>query len=260
METQAILERIQYQKGAILPAVAEEEEIDAPEVAARVMRLDRGRLLVRVDEKADFVALSAPVALEVPTAEALYRLTGLVEKLSAASDGMPILMLRVDEIEMIQRRKQARYEVSYPCRFALVEKYDDPTDILLNPLGSGRVTDISLGGIALETESSLPVGALIKVALRLPDGRTDLVGRLLKEKVIGENGELRTYGIKIDAMDLLSSKRLSRLVLRLERRERRQKAAPASIAANRPAPGTRRSLTPKRRWSRGSYRGEVERG
>ena len=126
----------------------------------------------------------------------------------------------VDDIETIQRRKQSRFEVNFPCRFALIDEDKKNVDVLANPLGSGKVTDISLGGVEFETEMELPTGVLIKLDVRPPNGRLEFVGLLVKDA--GENQGMRTYGVKIDAMDTVSLKNLNRLVLRLERQVRRQ--------------------------------------
>jgi len=246
MEMREILERIQYSKGTLLPQASEDDA--ASEVAAQVMRHERGLLLVRVDEEVEFLAPRAKVELGVPKTEALYRIMGTVETLARASDGMPIVTLTVEDFEVIQRRKQERFEVSFPCRFELAKEGAKPGDVLVNALGSGRITDISLGGFALETEAELPIGATIKVEVRLPDGRTDLLGRILK--ATAGQGEVRQYGVKSDAADTVSLKHLHRLVLRLERERRHKKEASASSLKSRLAASSRRVREYGRRWER----------
>lgn len=253
VQIKAILERIQFRKGAVLPQGIE-DEMEPPEALAQVMRLDpHERLLVRVDEEAPFVRLNAGVVLEVPTAEALYRIAGTADAITPASDGMPIVALAVEHAEVIQRRKDTRYEVNFPCRFALVDAGERPTDVLLHPEGSGRVTDISLGGIAFETESTLPLGAMIKIDVRLPGGRTDLTGQVVK--ALREEFTVREYGVRIDAADTVSMNRLHRLVARLEKEERRRKEMPAALRppADRFGSGLRRVRGMSRRRVRRFY-------
>ena len=231
MQISAIMERIAYKRGVLLAADFDGEE--PPEAACQVVRFERGFLLVRIDDDdVEFVQPGGAVQLEVPSDDAaLYRLDGRVEQVASASDRAPIAFIAVDDIERIQRRKQDRFEVNIPCRFALVGGDEKPTGVLTKPMGAGKVTDISLGGVELETDMELPTGVMIKIEMRPPSGRLDFAGFLVK--AIGGVAGARKYGVKIDAMDTVTLQRLNRLVLRLERQERRQREQAASGSAPR---------------------------
>jgi len=246
MERQEILSRIQFQKGTLFPL---EEEEPAQEAAAQVMRLDQGLLLVRVEDEAGFVAPRAQLGLEVPAAEALYQVAGTVESITPATDGMPIVALSVTEAIAIQRRKEERFDVLLLCRVGLIGEGEKPTDVLLEPIGTGRITDLSFGGIALETELELPVGTAIKVDVRLEGGRVLLPGEIVA--VHKERGATRQYGIRINEMDMVSLRHLRRLILRRESERRKKEEAPSAAALQRrQAQGAQRAREPGRRRSR----------
>ncbi len=74
--------------------------------------------------------------------------------------------MSIEDIETIQRRKQERYDVSFPCRVGLMGEGERPMDPLTHPLGLGKMTDISLGGVEFETELELTHGACVKLDVR----------------------------------------------------------------------------------------------
>ena len=80
MQMRAIIGRIAYKRGVILAARFDGEE--PPEAACQVVRFDRGFLLVRIEDEADFLQVGVDVELEVPSEEALYRLEGRVEQIA----------------------------------------------------------------------------------------------------------------------------------------------------------------------------------
>lgn len=246
MYTSAIMGRIAYKRGVLSTWRGAEEE--APEAACQVVRYERGLLLVRVEDDADFLEVNLCVQLDVPLDDAaLCQIDGKVKNLVSASDGMPIAFVAVDHCEVIQRRKQDRFGVNFPCRFAIVDEAGKAADEG-EFTGAGKVTDISLGGIEFESEQALPVGTKLRMDVRPPNGRLDFVGSLVKS--IDSFGGMHRYGVRIDSMDTVSSFILNRLVLRLERRVRRQRQIAATGLSTRPTVERRFWREPRRRWNR----------
>lgn len=239
--------KIAYKRGVMLAAGA--EGALGPEAACQVVRYEHGILLVRIEEEADFLRVGIPVQLEVPAEQsALFRVDGKVKDIVSASDGTPIVLMEVDRYEMIQRRKQERYDVSYPCRFVVQNETRRPAVGDSQAEGAGKLTDISLGGAELETEMKLSRGSTIQLNVRVPSGHLDFTGQVVK--VITRPTGPHRYGIQITSIDNFSWHLLNRLVLQLERRERRRRQMDA-IGSSVRTQAPRRSLREsRRRWER----------
>lgn len=253
MDTREIMALIEYQAGFLVPPVRPGEE--PVHIACQVVKEDRGRLLVRVEERFDRMPTDSEIELDVPTDRALFRLYCQVERVDGASEGTVIVHLLVDEIETIQRRKQDRFKVNFPLRFIPLRDDEKPFEVLNRPYGIGRAIDISLGGMRFETESELPTGLRAQFEVRLPNGRIDLYGRIVKASR-NQVGDF-VYGVKFGRTDSVTSQRLNRLILQFERRARQ--TAPSSggarILLRRGAAergGVRRALPD--RWARGGRR------
>lgn len=251
MSTGAIMGRIAYKRGVLLAMGVAGE--DAPEAACQVVRFERGILLVRVEEDVDFLEAGLGLQLEVPAEQAaLYRIQGTVKELVSASDGTPIALIKVDDFEIIQRRKQERFEVNYACSFSVLSGAEKATSKATSTddglAGVGKVTDISLGGAELETEMVLSAGDTIQLSVRVPSGHLDFTGRLVKA-IMGPTGVYR-YGVRITSIDNFSWFLLNRLVLQLERKERRRRQMDAMSVTARSAVQRRALREPRRRWER----------
>lgn len=247
MDADAILARIEYKRGVLVSVGEKGEELEA---AAQVIRFERGRLLVRVDdESGDSIRLGGMVELEVPAAESLYWLKGRIAEISRASDGAPIVSLSIDEVEAIQRRKQERHAVSIPCRVGLMAEGESPLDPLTDPLGPGKITDISLGGAEFESELELKRNSAVKLQTVVADGRLDLPGTIVRVQAT-PSGEYR-YGVRFGPMDPVSQSRLNRLILRLERAVRRKEwAAALGLGEDADLSRAARRRESRRRWGR----------
>ncbi len=247
MDAGEIMERIEYKRGVLVSVGEQGEELEA---AAQVIRFEHGRLLVRVDdESGDSIRLGGVVELEVPAAESLYWLKARIEEITHASDGVPIVRLSVDDAEAIQRRKQERYAVSLPCRVGLMDEDESPLEPLTDPLGPGKITDISLGGAEFESELKLKQESAIKLQALVADGRLYLPGTVVRVEAT-PSGEYR-YGVQFGPMDPVSESRLNRLILRLERAVRRKEwAAALGLGEDADLSRAARRRESRRRWGR----------
>lgn len=247
MSMEAVMGRIAYKRGVLLATGVAGEE--APEAACQVVRFERGILLVRIEEAVDFLEAGLGLQLEVPEEQAaLYRIEGTLKSLVSASDGTPIALIQVADVEVIQRRKQERFEVNYACSFSVVSRAGEEAAAGDGPAGAGKVTDISLGGAELETEMKLASGSTIQLNVRVPSGHLDFTGRLVKA-IVGPTGAYR-YGVRITSIDNFSWFLLNRLVLQLERRQRRRRQMDAMGVSARTAVQRRTLREPRRRWER----------
>lgn len=239
METKQILSLIEYKPCILVPVIESEEE--PPEFPSQVMKFDRGRLLVKVEAPGDVIAGRVEVDLEVPTKKALFRIFASVEKTVPTSEGGCIAYLIIDDIEPIQRRKQDRFPVNLPCRFLPVAEGEKLADLVGREYAFGRVVNVSLGGLQLETEYDLPVGLALYLEMRLANGHLEFQGKIVTKA--REVSDYNFYGIKFTSVDAVTQQRLSRLILRLERQERR-----AKVESGLRSSGVRRDV--ERRYGR----------
>lgn len=237
--------RIEYKRGVLLATGDNQEELEFP---CQIVRFERGYLLVRIEENADGIQVGGGVELEVPAKESLYWLTGEVKQIASTSDGAPIVSMSIEDIETIQRRKQERFDVALPCRIGLMGERERARDPLAHPLGMGKVTDISLGGVEFETELELPHGSMVKLDVRAPDGRLDFAGKIVR--VLVDPSGARRYGVKFGAMDSVSLSLLNRVVLRLERAERRKNRTTTLRRSGSALSSRGRWRESRRRWGR----------
>ncbi len=245
METKKILSLIEYKPCILVPLLEGEDE--PPELSSQVVKYDRGFLLVKVESGTELVTGRVEVDLEVPTSKALYRIFASVDRTTPTSEGGCIAYLVVDEIERIQRRKQDRFPVNFPCRFAPLGEGEKLADLVGREFAFGRVVNVSLGGLQFETEADLPVNLPVYVEMRMPTGHLEFQGRIVTKarEVSGYN----FYGMKFTHVDTTTNQRLHRLILRLERQERRTKAeTPARGGVRRPEAERRFGRTVADRW------------
>ena len=246
METKRILSLIEY-KPCILVPLFESEADEPPELSAQVVKYDRGFLLVKVENGTELVSGRVEVDLEVPTSKALYRIFASVDRTTPTREGGCIAYLVVDEIEKVQRRKTDRFPVNFPCRFAPLGAGEKPADLVGREFAFGRVVNVSLGGLQFETEADLPVNLPVYVEMRMPAANLEFQGKIVTKarEVLGNN----FYGMKFTHVDAMTSQQLYRLILRLERQERRMKPeAPARGGLRRAEPERRFGRTLADRW------------
>ena len=99
-----------------------------------------------------------------------------------------------------ERRRQRRYESNMFAAFSSVG-YGDP-------MGRGVVTDVSLGGFGVETESTLPLGGEVYCNVEIPFQ--------VKIRVVSQQtaGQRRRYGVQFMEMGLLDRMLLKRAIRR----------------------------------------------
>lgn len=246
VDTREVMALIAYKPAVILPTT--EDGGEPPQFNAQVVKYERGRLLLRLEEGIDLLGPMTQAELEVPTTKALFRLFVETERITETSEGAYIVYLIVEDIEEIQRRKQDRFEVNFHCKFVPIKEGDKPADITGRPHGLGRVTDMSLGGMQFETELDLPLGLMAQFEVRLPNGHLDLQGKIVK--AVPDASGPNVYGIKFGRMDSVTSQRLNRLILHMERRIRRSRSdagGPSRVPA-RPRRGTERTRARTGEW------------
>lgn len=227
----------------LLPRIDAEER---PEFSAQVVTEDRGRLLVRVEGQDELFQRGLVVDLEVPTERALCLVSATVDSVARTSDNTFLLLhLIVDEIEKIQRRREARFAVSYPMRFTIMREGESPSDVRDRPHGLGRVCDISLGGMQIEADYDLPNGLMAWFQVELADGQFNVVGQVLEYRRTTVGG--RVYGVQFIEMDIVASRRLNRLILQLDRRKRREQQGSLPGGSARPSTLRRPPDAPVRR-------------
>lgn len=80
-------------------------------------------------------------------------------------------------------------------------------------------TTLGAGGLFVETEEPLPVGARLKVRFRLPDGRDvhEIEGRVVwRQSPAAGDGPVRAPGMGVEFTDAVASARLARELDRLD--------------------------------------------
>lgn len=244
METRKILAMIEYKPCILVPIVEGDEE--PPELSSQVVKLDRGRLLVKVDSDMELVTGRVEVDLEVPTKKALFRIFASVERTVPTSEGGCIAYLIVENIETIQRRKQDRFPVNLPCRFAPMSEGEKLSDLVGREFAFGRVVNVSLGGLQFETELDLPVGLLLYIEMRMLNGHLEFQGKIVTKA--REVSDLNFYGVKFTMVDVVTYQRLNRLILRVERQERRTDAEGPARGGSRRDVGSRFGRAVIDRW------------
>lgn len=244
METKQILAMIEYKPCVLVPIVEGDDE--PPELASQVVKLDRGRLLVKVDSQSELVKGRVEVDLEVPTKKALFRIFASVERTVPTSEGACIAYLVIENIETIQRRKQDRFQVNLPCRFVPLAEGEKLSDVVGREFAFGRVVNISLGGLQFETEFDLPVGLHLYIEMRMPNGHLEFQGKIVTKA--RQVSDLNFYGMKFTSVDTVTHQRLNRLILRIERQERRAKVEGAPRGGSRREAESRFGRAISDRW------------
>jgi|GEM_PF-2508062 len=259
LETKEIMALIAY-KPAFIAQATDDPVGESPQVDAQVIKYDRGRLLVRLEDDA-LLAAGVPLELVVPTERALIRLEIALDRVDRETQFGVVASLSVGDIEVIQRRKQERFPVNYLCRFIPMREGETRDDLRGRGHGYGRVTNISLGGMQFETEYILPPGLLALFEVVLPTSRLVFEGRIVKAapakdapavEETGKAGE-HTYGVKFGKMDGATSKKLNRLILAMERRKRwpgpEKRSSSTGSASRWPGPRDRLRRAISERWA-----------
>ena len=244
-----MMRAIEYKPGALLPVVGDGEE--PPRIPVRVVRLDHGRLLVRLEEAAEVLRPATEAELEVPTTRALVRLFASVEQVVRVKDGLQMASLFVEDVEAVQRRKQDRFTVNFQCLFVPISEHAGRrrlAHITPRTRGQGRVSNLSTGGIQFETEYELPAGMLAHFVIRMPAGQLEFIGRIVQsvKDPLGSN----SYGVKFARMDNVTTQQINRIVLQMERRARQGRAGTATVVSGggRMRPRLAAGRTAPRRW------------
>lgn len=244
MDTKEIMESIEFRWGFLIPPsdplVDEGEE--EPPIPCRVVKLDRGRLLLRVEERNEGIKIGDEVRLDVPNRLGLVSATCVVERIRSVPQGSALMSVLIVDMHFVQRRKLPRYACNYLCRFTVMRDDEGLEHVTNRPQALGRVSDISLGGLQLQHELRLPIGTRLYVELIMPEGNVKVTGTI-KNARVDEQGQC-AYGIQFDDLDRFIMAQIQRVVLRLERKERRERER------------ERAALTELRR----SYRREYVRG
>lgn len=122
---------------------------------------------------------------------------------AVAEPGREALLFEVDGGEVVQRREHVRSRAALP--------------VTLAGGGHGTTTDFSGGGLRVQVDRELTVGATVQLALELPDGTIEAPARVASRY---EDG---SYGLELGDFDVGERERLIRAVfaqLRLETRLR----------------------------------------
>lgn len=216
---------IEYQPGLLILPTGEEE---FSHLDVHVVRLEHGRLLVRLEERTEVLEEVAELPepdldaeLEVGVTEALIRLDVTIERIARLPEEAYMVFTRINDFEVIQRRKDQRYKVNFQCRFIPVKSSEDVGRVLTDneqKFGVGRVCNFSLGGFQFVTDYRLPIGMLAFFVIQTPSSHLELVGTIVQGREDLDGGH--AYGVKLSGLDNTTAQRLNRLVLKYERRER----------------------------------------
>jgi hypothetical protein len=192
---------LHYRKGFL---IREDSTGEINHIAALIVRFESDTLLVRVDvEKASF---SEDEVLEfaIPGETALFLIAGTVKDVRFVRWGMLLLSLEVNEVREVQRRLTKRYETILSAQY--YTKYVDDTST--KNYGEGKVFDISLGGMKLETADKLPHLTPMLFFVWSPVGSMQMEGKIITERknLFGR----RVYGVEFSGCDSITSYRLNK--------------------------------------------------
>ena len=180
MQMKEILREIEYKQGLLIPALPDESEEEPPQLDVQVVRYEHGRLLIRIDGPIELLKPDLEAELDVATTKALFRLYTSVEKVVKVNVGAHMAYVNIDDVEIVQRRKQERFAVNLQCRFTPVRDENLSRSFEGRPYGFGRVTDLSIGGLQFETRYELPISMLAHLDVRMPTGRLEMLGKIVQ--------------------------------------------------------------------------------
>lgn len=131
--------------------------------------------------------------------------TGKVQVLSLDSDSL--ILGHTLELERKQLRNWVRVEVNLPCQVILLTELNLKLSqaSLQMPKGtalSGRITDISGGGVCMRMDQLLPAGSLVKVSFDLPQSSVRQVTTEIISSSVGNTAEKTHYILRAKFKDI----------------------------------------------------------
>lgn len=252
MDHEELWHRIRYRKGYMVAKLTNSGESAPARYSITFIRKEDEELIVRCDADPKQIGEGSHAMLEVWGPDALYRFEGSVEKILPKQHGVFILVVRVVDMDAVQRRSTERYDTYIPTTFRPVT---GATEEQASPMGRhavGHATNIGLGGMQLRTEYDMPLGVALFFNVAAPGGALLVHGRIVNKRRTATHGY--TYGIEYTDFDDLTFHRLNRMVRKIEAADNRRRRSFQSItpAATRLTAGSarrRRILRGRREWS-----------
>lgn len=254
MDNQAIFPQISYRKGHLLTIPSNpSDQPKRHDVMVIRYEVDTDLLLVRSAIGAPALVGTMAVLIDAWGKDALYRFMGTIAEVAPNQHDEFILSIKIEDVDSVQRRSDSRYTTRYPATFIPTRKQDVEIDLTQTQHSVGHATNISLGGMQLESDDNLPDGCFIQCNVAAPGGTLHILGRIVSKR--GRSLAGFQYGLEFVRFDNLTSQRLNRLVLRIERTGRRRVRSPrlsdpATPTTKRGGGSERRRRTTRGRWER----------
>lgn len=240
--TRDIFNLIQFKTGFLSPiahvedsdetAAALDEGSGAARITPHMVSVTRFEpkleLLPVLSENEPFqLPVGGQVELSVPTGDAIMTIIAEVVQIDKTQQGREVLHLRLnlDEIDVVQRRTDDRFQAKTFTRFEPLPDWKGKADLGIEGVGNGQATDLSLSGMQLSTEFDLPDGYEAFFEIRIPSGTLVVKGRVVRRQFRTRIGS--TYGIQFLEYDRITSQRLHQFILS-ERRKNRERQGHSS--------------------------------
>lgn len=214
-------QQVGYRKGHLLTIPSGRgEEPKRYHVMVIRYEVDAEQLLVRGDIGPPVLDKSMAILIDVWGQDALYRFMGFIADAVPNQHGEYLITVTIEDFVPVQRRSESRYQTRYPASFMLSTRNISDTETDYVQQGVGHATNISLGGLQLETDYNLPENTLVHCNVSAPGGTLHIQGRIISKR--GRPLAGFVYGIELVDFDSLTSQRLNRLILRIERTGQRR--------------------------------------
>lgn len=168
--------------------------------------------------------VETPYKVLVYGADRIYALR--VSVCRYAVDEVPLYCLGVVSfLGDIQRRQNVRIAVNLPVRFHEIEQRSKlSSNVLIQslPMVEGWITDLSAGGIKLNTASKLSNGLRILIRFEL-DRETVSVAGIVKHRALTNKADSReySYGIQFDSLPVKLQDKIAHFVFAKLRQNRK---------------------------------------
>src|SRR5690625_2367350 len=117
-------QEVSYKPGEIVTIPTEASQY-ARSYDMTTIRYEKGNLLVRSEAGPPFLGKDTAVLVEVWSDDALYRFIGLITHVSERQPEVFVHQVTVQDVDVVQRRADTRYETRYPVSFVPFERQSE---------------------------------------------------------------------------------------------------------------------------------------